>query len=343
MSTILDVEAKSGVSRSTISRYLNKKKVTDENRIKIERAIKELSYHRNPMASGLKSSKTYTVGVVLPEIIDPYFPRMIKDFQRHMHENRYQTILNSYGNDPALEIEQVKTLANKRVDGLVVASINKKGDHIKECLDNGLPVILLDRLIEGLECDSVTVDNYQAVYDAISLGIRKGHRKIGFVGGSEYYTDIVRLQGLRGALKNVGIGMRDEYVSYANLIEHDSTRQFMRLMNLNDPPTLIFCSNVYHALGAFEAMLQYKLNIPQDVSIITFDRLSSSPYYGFVQCVKPEFASICQPHEEISLRTAKILLKRIQGGMDNYEPIRVELKTRFFMTDSVADINETKL
>ncbi len=340
MTTIMDVETRSGVSRSTISRYLNGKPVTSQNRQKIEQAIKELSYRRNPMASGLKTSKTYTVGVVLPEITDPYFPRLVKYFQNYMHENGYQTIFNSYGNDPELEIEHVKTLANKRVDGLVVATINRKGNHIRECLDAGLPVVLFDRLIEGLDCDSVTVDNYQAVYDAISLCIRKGHRKIGFVGGSEYYTDITRFRGLCDALGNAGISLREEYINFANILEHDATRQFMRLMTLTDPPTLIFCSNIYHALGAFEAMLQYDLVIPRDVSVITFDRLSASPYYGFIQCIHPEFASICQPHKELSLQTAKTLLKRIQFGMDNFEPMRLELKTSFYMTESVADIKE---
>ena len=90
----------------------------EENRIKIEKAIRELSYQPNPMASGLKTSKTYTVGCVLPEITDPFFPPIIRIFQKKMMEAGYQTIFNTYGNDFDQEIEQVRTLANKRVDGL---------------------------------------------------------------------------------------------------------------------------------------------------------------------------------------------------------------------------------
>lgn len=338
MATILDVENKSGVSRSTISRYLNGKKVTEENRKRIEQAINELSYQRNPLASGLKSSKTYTVGCVLPDITDPFFPQIIKVFQKHMRENGYQTILNNYGNDLNLEIDQVKMLANKRVDGLVVATGNKDGSHIKECLDNNLPVVLLDRLIKDLECDSVTIDNYQATYDAISLAIRKGHTKIGYIRGPHIYTDIVRFEGFKDALSINGVELKDEYVVDADIVEHDATRQFMRLMNISSPPTLIFCSNVYLAVGALEAMIEYGLDIPREISLMTFDRVSSFPYYGFTRCIKPEFSSIYQPLKQMGIKTAETLLKRMDCGMENYKAMNIELKTSFMMTESVADI-----
>lgn len=338
MATILDVENRSGVSRSTISRYLNGKKVTEENRKRIEQAINELSYQRNPLASGLKSSKTNTVGCVLPDITDPFFPLIIKEFQKHMRENGYQTILNNYGNDLKLEIDQVRVLANKRVDGLVVATGNKDGSHIKECLDNNLPVVMLDRLIEDIECDSVTIDNYQATYDAISLAIRKGHTKIGYIRGPHIYTDRVRFEGFKDALSRNGVELKNEYVVDADIVEHDATRQFMRLMNISSPPTLIFCSNVYLAVGAFEAMIEYGVDIPKEVSVMTFDRVSSFPYYGFTRCIKPEFSSIYQPLKQIGIKTAETLLKRIDCGMENYKAMNTELKTSFMMTESVADI-----
>jgi len=342
MSTILDVEKKSGVSRSTISRFINGKGVKEENRNKIEQAIQELAYFKNPMASGLKSKKSFTVGCVMPDITDPFFPMVIKSFQFHMLQNGYQTLINTYGNDLDLEIEQVKTLENKRVDGLVIASGSKDGQHIRKCLDDNLPVVLVDRLVDGLVCDTVSVDNYQAVFDATSLAIRKGHKKIGYVRGPEVYTDIVRFNGFKDALKSNKVELREEYIVEADIVEHDATRQFMRLVNLTQPPTLIFCSNVYLALGAFEAILEYKLNIPKDVSVMTFDRLSSFPYFGFVRSIEPEFSSISQPLKTIGITAAELLLKRITKGMSDYEPMHVELKTSFRMTNSVADLAHTR-
>ena len=337
--TILDVEKISGVSRSTVSRYLNGKSVKADNQRKIELAIEELEYQRNPLASGLKSNKTFTVGLVMPDITDPFFPMIIRAFQKSMLEFGYQTIFNAYGNDEALEVEQVKTLVNKRVDGLVIASGSKYGEHIRRCLESNLPVVLVDRLIDGLDCDSVSVDNYNAVYDSISLAIRKGHTKIGYVRGPEVYTDIVRFKGYIDALSKNTVPFRKEYVVRADLVEHDAARQFMRLMNQPDPPTVIFCSNVYLAIGGFEAVLEYRFRIPEDVSIMTFDRLSSFPYYSFARSFDPEFASIQQPLKDIGEKTAEVLLKRINLGFKDYEPINVVLKTSFYMTHSVADLN----
>ena len=336
--TILDVEKISGVSRSTVSRYLNGKSVKADNRSKIELAIEELKFQKNPLASGLKSNKTFTVGVVMPDITDPFFPMIIRAFQKSMLENGYQTILNTYGNDEALEAEQVKTLVNKRVDGLMIASASKEGAHIRNCLQGKLPVVLVDRLIEGLECDSVSVDNYNAVFDAISLAIRKGHTKIGYVRGPEVYTDVIRFKGYVDALSKNTIPFRKEYVVRADLVEHDAARQFMRLMNLPDPPTVIFCSNVYLAIGGFEAVLEYRIRIPEEVSIMAFDRLSSFPYYSFARSFDPEFSSIQQPLKDIGEKTAEVLLKRISFGMENYEAMNVVLKTSFYMTHSVADL-----
>ena len=340
MTTILDVEKKSGVSRSTISRYLNGKKVKPENAKKIEQTIKELAFKRNPMASGLRTNKTYTVGCVLPDITDPFFPSIISVFQEQMLKNGYQTIFNTYGNNLSLEVDQVQALADKQVDGLVIATGLRDGAHLQNCLNSGIPVIQLDRRIEGLECDSITVDNYDSVFDAISLAIRKGHRKIGCVRGVEVYTDDVRFDGFVKALNKGGIELREEYVVEAELTEHDAARQFMHLMNLADPPTLIFCSNVYHSMGALEAMLEYNLRVPEDISILTFDRLSSIPYYGFTSSIKPTFSSICQPLEKIGKKAAELMLKRLNRETENYKPIHLQLKTTFYMTDSIADITK---
>jgi len=279
--------------------------VTDDNKEKIEHAINALSYIRNPMASGLKSSKTNTVGFVMPDITDPFFPPIVKVFQKHMREHGYQTILNSYGNDVDIEIDQVKTLAHKRVDGLVIASGSSSGPHIKQCLEDGLPVVLLDRLIKDLDCDSVCVDNYQATYDAISLAIRKGHRKIGYIRGPEVYTDIERFNGFKSAMKKNDVEVMDEYVVKADLVENDAARQLMRLMNKMNPPSLIFCSNIYLAAGALEAKIEYGLDIPNEVSIMTFDRLSAFPYYGFIKSILPDFTGIYQPLKEIGIKLLK--------------------------------------
>ena len=338
--TILDVEKVSGVSKATISRYLNGKRVNEKNKEKIDKAIKELNYNINPLASGLKSKRTNTVGVIIPIITDQFFPPILRAFENYMSKNNYQMILSNYGNDISLEKKQVKVLANKKVDGIVIASGSYDGEHVQECLDNKIPVVLLDRLISSIKCDSVTVDNYNATFDAMSLAVRRGHKKIAIMRLLKCYTDDERFKGYKDALEINQLEPRKDYISgIYNAWDQDSPkREFMRFLNLKDPPTLIFCSNTYLAAGALKARLEYKIKIPEEVSVIVFDQLSQFPYYSFVSLIKPEFSGICQPLEEIGETVGKVLIDRIKKGMDNYKPENIELKTTFRMTDSVADL-----
>ena len=338
MTTILDVEKISGVSKATISRFLNGKKVNKNNKDKIEKAIKELNYNINPFASGLKTNKTNSIGVIIPIITDQFFPPILRAFEEYMSKNKYQTILSNYGNDVSLEKKQVRILANKKVDGIVIATDSYDGEHVQECLNNKIPVVLLDRLIPGIKCDSVTVDNYHATFDAMSLAIRRGHKKIAIMRLLKCYTDDERFKGYTDALENNQLEIKKDYIAciYHAWDQDSPKREFMRLLNLKDPPTLIFCSNVYLAAGALKARLEYNIKIPEEVSVIVFDQLSRFPYYSFVSLIKPEFSGIYQPLEEIGETAARVLLNRIVKGMDSYKPENIELKTTFKMTESVA-------
>ncbi len=336
MSTIIDVENESGVSKSTISRYLQGRNVTEVNRIKIEKAIKKLDYKLNPIASGLKSSKTNTIGVVIPDITDSFFPPIIKEFERCMAEHGYHTILSDYGNDRCREVSQMNLLANKKVDGILLASASVNGDHVELCLEQGLPVILLDRLIPELKCDSITVDNYQASYNAICKCIELGHREIGAV-YSGYYTDSERMRGFKKALQDKNIKKNPDYLQKVNLNTESPEVFVKKLVEMKSGPTLIFCSNIYMGIGAIKVRLQDNLKIPDDISVLVFDNVATFPNQEYVSLIKPEFSSISQPLKEIGRNAAQLMLERLELGTDNYKPINIELKTTLKMTSSVAD------
>ncbi len=340
MPTILDVEKESGVSKSTISRFLNGKTVTEQNRVKIEKAIEKLNYKMNPIASGLKSSKTFSVGVVLPDITDSFFPPIIKEFERNMTENGYNVILSDYGNDPQKEIRQLELLSNKKIDGAIIATSNSSGKHIQTCIDAGLPVILLDRLLPDIKCDSITVDNFNAVYDAVGRCIKLGHSNIGAVYG-QYYTDNERINGLRKAMLDHGIKPEENKLLKINVQEDSPEENLGRLLDMRDSPSLIFCSNVYIGIGALKVRLRRNLRIPQDVSVLVFDDIATFPNHDYVSFIKPEFSNISQPLSEIGKYAAKLLLERIKTPWDSYEAVNIELKTRCNITASVAKLIKT--
>ncbi|MDC7225814.1 MAG: LacI family DNA-binding transcriptional regulator [Spirochaetales bacterium] len=338
MSTILDVEKESGVSKSTISRFLHGRSVNEENRIKIEEAIKKLNYKMNPIASGLKSSKTFSVGALLPDITDSFFPPIIKEFERCMSENGYNVILSDYGNNPDKERKQLEVLSDKKLDGFVIATSNTISEHIQQCLDDNLPIILLDRLLPDLECDSITVDNFNATYNAISECIKMGHTNFGAVYG-HYFTDVERLRGFQKAIKDNGLKADPEKIIKVHLADDSPEEAFAKLLDMKDAPSLIFCSNIYMGIGALKVRLQRNLNIPEDVSVLVFDDIATFPNHDYISYIKPEFANISQPLTEIGKYAAELLLERIKNPDRKYEAVNIELKTRFNMTGSIAKLN----
>ncbi|MBI9105469.1 MAG: LacI family DNA-binding transcriptional regulator [Spirochaetales bacterium] len=337
MATIIDVEKESGVSKSTISRFLRGMTVTEENRRKIEEAVKKLDYKLNPIASGLKSSKTFSVGVIIPDITDSFFPPIIKEFEHCMLEHGYHVILSDYGNEKGKEINQLRILSDKLVDGIVIATSNTRSEHIKTCLDNGLPVIMLDRLIAGFSCDSITVDNFNASYRAIGDCIKLGHHKIGAVYG-HFYTDGERIKGVKKALKDCRLPIKDEYFTKLVLPADNPEEAIEKMIDLPDPPTLLFCSNIYVGIGALKVRLKRNLNIPEDLSIIVFDEISGFPNHDYVTYIKPEFSSIIQPLSEIGKYAAELLLERMRNPQREYKAVNIELKTRLKITQSIKNI-----
>lgn len=338
MSTIIDVERLSGVSKSTISRYLRGQSISNEKRLLVEKAIVELDYNINPLASGLKTNKTNTIGIVIPQITDPFFPPIIKRLEKRLRDNGYRTLISNYDENPLLEVRQVRALIKNRVDGIILVTSSKSSDHIKECMENKIPIILMDRDTVDCNCDTVMSDHYQATYDALSIAIRMGHRKIGIIRGQEgIYTDEIRYKAYVDVLKDHDISYNANYVVRAENIHHDACREFMRLLNLEDPITLVFASNIYLSLGILEGIINNGVKVPEDVSVLSFDRVSSFPFMYFVKSIKPEFACIYQPLDEIADKTVDLLIKRI-GSKEVEEPQHIIVKTSIIMTGSIKPL-----
>ena len=338
MATIIDVEKESGVSKSTISRYLQGRNVTDSNREKIDNAIAKLGYKVNPIASSLKSSRTFSVGVLLPDITDSFFPPIIKEFEHYMASEGYHVILSDYGYDSLNERRQLMQLVEKKVDGIIVASSDGIGDFIQSVRETGLPVVMIDRQIKDLKCDSITVNNFDASYEAVCRCIRMGHQKIGAVYGP-FSTDRQRLEGLEQAMIDNGLSINKEYFRESNIksdLNDSPEKSFEELIELNDPPSLIFCSNVYIGIGALKARLKKQLNIPLDISVLVFDDISTFPNHDYVAYIKPEFSNITQPLAKIGHSAAELLLKRLKEPLEEADPVNIELQAAINITGSVA-------
>ncbi|MDD3841015.1 MAG: LacI family DNA-binding transcriptional regulator, partial [Clostridia bacterium] len=301
MATILDVERESGVSKSTISRYLNGGRVKESNRIKIEKAIKKLNYRVNPIAKGLKTNRTYTVGVLIPDITDIFYTQIIKSCESFLNSQGYSIILCDYSDDIKKERQRFEFLLDKKIDGLIFASSGMTDQYIKAVMDKDVPVVLIDRLIPGVQCDSVMVDNLNGTYNALVKAIKKGHRKIGVVNGpQEIYTAKERYKGYLRALEDYGVPINDDYILFGDFKQESGKKLFMQIYNMKDRPTLIFIANLFMALGAAEAIVEHGIKVPEEVSVLSFDDITDNPFSRVLShVIQPKISNIKQPIEDI--------------------------------------------
>ena len=183
--TMKDIARRTGLGLATISSYFNGGNVREKNRIKIEEAIEELHYEVNEVARGLKTNATKTIGVVIPELNNIFCAEIITGMEDILRSHGYATIVCDCRTDKKLEREAVEFLIRRRVDGIINMPVDETGAHLKRFQKTGRPIVLIDRRIQGIPCDSVLVDNQKAAEEAVELFIEKGHRNIGIIGGPE--------------------------------------------------------------------------------------------------------------------------------------------------------------
>ena len=199
--TMKDIARRTGLGLATISSYFNGGNVREKNRIKIEEAIEELHYEVNEVARGLKTNATRTIGVVIPELNNTFCAEIITGMEDVLRSHGYATIVCDCRTDKKLEREAVEFLTRRRVDGIINMPVDEEGNHLKRFQKTGKPIVLIDRKIQGINCDSVLVDNKKAAEDAVRYFIERGHRNIGIIGGpEEVFTAQERMAGYYKAL-----------------------------------------------------------------------------------------------------------------------------------------------
>ncbi|WP_027416592.1 LacI family DNA-binding transcriptional regulator [Aneurinibacillus terranovensis] len=329
MSTIKDVAKLAEVSVGTVSRYINGYKIKDDNRIKIQQAIERLNFTFNPIARGLRTNKTYSVGVLIPRITDIFCTQVIEGIEEVLNTLNYSIVVCSSNDNVKQETEKIQYLKNKVVDGMIVMPVTSSQLHVKEAVDSGIPVVLVDRLVKGCELDAVICDNVNGAYSAIEMIINKGHRKIGIIAGpQEIYTAQERLNGYLRALNDYNIEVKEEYIVYSEYKKDGGLDAFNQLMSLKDRPTAIFTTNYPITVNSMKVMMEKGLKMGEDISLCGYDQTE------LFQMFNPPVSVVVQPSKEIGVQAAEILLKRMNGDDSRFPQIQ-RLKTQLISTDSV--------
>jgi len=327
--TIKDVAKYTSLSIATISKYINGGNVLEENKIKIQQAITQLNFKVNVMVRGLKTNKSMIIGILIPSFINTFCMEIISNIENVLLKYGYSALICDYREDTEIEDLKLKFLISKSVDGLILMPSGEDEEIIKEFTKQDIPVVIIDRALKQMICDTVLVDNMNASYDAVEQLIIKGHRRIAIITGPQnIYTASERLKGYNRIHEDYSIAIDEKLVKYGNY-KMDSGYDLLKdLLSSEDPPSAVFVTNYEMTLGAIMAINEMNIVIPDQLSIIGFDGLE------LTKIVKPHLSLVFQPVQEIGETAGEVIIKRIKGDVSSF-PEMYRLKTKLVMGESV--------
>lgn len=278
MATIKDVAKEANLSIATVSRVLNSDyPVSEKSRIKVMDAVKKLNYHPNAIARSLKQNKTFMIGVVVPEISNPYFMDLARGIEDVVSSDGYSLIFGSTDEDPKKELKLLKLLNEKRVDAVVLATRNTTAKPINRLISNGLKIFMVDSKIEGVHADVVVTDDWNSTYSLIEHVIKKGHKKICIINGlMTVSTSIQRFDAFKKVLSDYNVALDERYVidgDFSRSKTYDKVCELLKDCE-QDLPTVIFSTNNYMTEGVMLALKEFGLTIPNDISLVSFGDIS---------------------------------------------------------------------
>ncbi|MBD3289581.1 LacI family DNA-binding transcriptional regulator [candidate division KSB1 bacterium] len=308
--TIGDVARMANVSKGTVSAVLNDKNtVSEATRKKVLAVIEKLNYRPNQVARSLSIRQTKSIGLVIKEIDNPYFAKVMKGVFDVCVKSGYTVLLGSSELDPEQERQSVDTLRNQQVDGLILSPLhgeNQDFTYLAELLRFKYPLVMLEP-VQNFTTNVVSVDNVQAAYRAISYLIELGHTDIAYFAGPQYSAHSEnRLEGYRQALIDHNIPIRKDLIIQAGSNIEDGYRTGTALFSSSgDKPTAVFCYNDLVAVGLVDALVEMGIGIPEQVSVIGFDDIA------FCESARIPLTTVHMPTYEIGEAAATLLINQI--------------------------------
>ncbi|CAJ1001718.1 MULTISPECIES: catabolite control protein A [Bacillales] len=304
--TIYDVAREAGVSMATVSRVVNgNPNVKPLTRKKVLAAIERLGYRPNAVARGLASKKTTTVGVIIPDISSLFFSELARGIEDIATMYKYNIILCNSDQRMEKELQLINTLLEKQVDGLLFMGAEIKEDHLQAFTSAQVPIVLAATRDADNTLPSVTIDHFQAAYDATKALIEHGHKRIAMITGpiNDPLGGLMRYEGYKKALADAGISHDEKLVAHGNYFYESGLRTAGEFLKLSDPPTAIFAASDEMAIGAIHAVQDAGLNVPGDIEVIGHDNIR------LVEMVRPRLTSVVQPMYDIGAVAMRLLTK----------------------------------
>jgi len=338
--TLNDIASRAGVSVSTVSRVLNNKggkyRISQSKQDLIFSIAEQMNYIPNQLARGLRLKKTHAIGLVVPDISNPFFAHVTRIIQTESYKLGYTLIVCNTDENQDKEIEQISLLRSKGVDGFIIMPVGLTNGHIKELLHDKVPLVLLDRCFDDISTNSVIVDNFVGAYKAVEYIVKKGHRHIAIIQGlPNTSTNTMRVNGYKKALLDNKIVVNKHFIVGKDFRIENGYIGTKYLLNLNHSPTAIFCTSDLITLGALKAIYEEKYRIPEDISIVSFDDIDFGPF------LKAPMTVVEQPRHMMGVMAVKLLMEDIRLKSNN-EKNRIVLKPHLVIRNSVYTLSQTK-
>lgn len=311
------------VSKATVSRVINNNPegVSAETRERVQKVIERYSYRPNLMARSIVTSRTKTIGLIIPDITNPFFPAVVRSIEQCAAANGYTIILCNTDSSPEKEDSSISTLIANRVDGVILATTTGEKQPMHERFEKyDIPCVLIDRRIRGLACGAgVYIDNEYAMYLAAERLIRTGNKSIGLALGPAFLsTSVERLEGYRAALLHYGIEYRPELVLAGEYSIESGYAVTRALLSSKNAFTAVLTGSDVIAFGVIKALREAALRVPDDIEVIGFDNIPAS------EMIDPPLTTVEQPISELGLQAARALLTLMDGGTLEQTSIRLE-------------------
>lgn len=333
--TISDIARLAKVSKSAVSLVLNNKPgVSSETRARILAIIQKYNYNPNHIAKSLAARETKSIGLIIKEIDNPYFTKLMKGVYDTCSQLGYSVLLASSELSPVREIDIVKTLVSKRVDGLIISPLHSEEvdfTYLSNLLNDNYPLVMLGT-VTNFSTNVVDIDNAKAAYDAVSYLIDSGHKRIAHFAGPLWSGHgQKRLEGYKQALIDHSLSIDKNYIVQVEPYTPDGYQAGKALFSRGvQLPTAVFCYNDLVAIGLINALTEMKINVPDTVSVMGFDNIDFGKY------VRIPLTTVQMPAYNIGKSAARLLVKQINRPASPLNE-KVTLNHKIVERDSVSN------
>jgi len=311
--TIRDVAKAAKVSAATVSRHLNKSIVLpQETARRIDKACARLAYRPNALAKRLSLGSAQTIGLVAPEIANPFFAALAAAAEAEARRQGYSLLIMSTGGDPNIECEHIDRLGARDVDGLLLLTSSADDGRVRDQIDGRPNVVLVDEDVPGARVSRIFVENEQGAYEATRHLIDRGHAAIAHVGGpAGLLSSRERHAGFVRAMAEAGLSPLDSWVKFGGYDREAGLAAALDLLAQPQRPTALFAGSDYIAIGVLQGLRRLGLEAPAALSIVGFDDS------GFMNCTDPPLTTVRQPIESMGKAAVALLVSQM-GSVSVY-------------------------